>query len=125
VSLVIADLDGLKAINDKMGHAAGDKLIQQAAGLLLEVFRKDDVVARIGGDEFAVLMAGTDAAAVGGALERFRKLESEYNGSGNGLGLAQSIGTVTAADSKALGAAMKIADAKMYQDKQRRQANHN
>ena len=123
VSLVIADLDRLKPTNDNLGHATGDQLIRQTAGLLLEAFRTDDVVARIGGDEFAVLMAGADKSAVRGALQRFRKLESEHNCSDNGLALSLSIGIVTAADSKDLADAMKTADAKMYQDKHHRKTN--
>ncbi len=122
VSLVIADLDRLKQVNDEMGHASGDQLIRQAASLLVEAFRTDDIVARIGGDEFAVLMAGADETAVSGIVKRLRRLESEHSSSGSRLGLALSIGCVTAADSEALGRAMKTADARMYQDKERRKA---
>jgi diguanylate cyclase (GGDEF)-like protein len=53
--LMFSDLDGLKRINDTLGHAEGDKAIAEAAELLKEVFRESDIVARIGGDEFAVL----------------------------------------------------------------------
>ena len=54
-ALVFMDLDGLKRVNDTRGHAAGDTLIADAAKLLDHVFRESDVVARVGGDEFAVL----------------------------------------------------------------------
>jgi len=54
-ALVFIDLDGLKRINDTRGHAAGDTLITDAATILMHVFRESDVVARVGGDEFAVL----------------------------------------------------------------------
>jgi diguanylate cyclase (GGDEF)-like protein len=58
--LYFADMDGLKAINDQHGHLEGDSAITQAAALLKSVFRASDVVARIGGDEFAVLALEDD-----------------------------------------------------------------
>lgn len=54
-ALVFVDLDGLKRVNDTRGHAAGDALIADAAKVLSQVFRESDIVARVGGDEFAVL----------------------------------------------------------------------
>ncbi len=54
-ALVFIDLDGLKRVNDTRGHAAGDAMIAEAAKVLGQVFRESDVVARVGGDEFAVL----------------------------------------------------------------------
>jgi two-component system, NtrC family, sensor kinase len=122
VSLVIGDLDALKTTNDTMGHVAGDQLIRQAARLLQKSFRTEDVVARIGGDEFAVLMPGADNEAVSGAVRRFRELESEHKRSGAGMIVAFSLGTFTATDRKTMETAMKIADARMYQDKERRKA---
>ncbi|HEY9699046.1 MAG TPA: diguanylate cyclase [Trichocoleus sp.] len=54
--LLFADLDGLKQINDTLGHAVGDRAIADAAQLLMQTFRDADIVARLGGDEFAVLI---------------------------------------------------------------------
>jgi len=56
--LLFADLDGLKWINDNLGHKKGDEALIEAAGILKEVFREADIVARVGGDEFSVLAAG-------------------------------------------------------------------
>jgi diguanylate cyclase (GGDEF)-like protein len=79
-ALVFIDLDGLKRVNDTRGHAAGDALIVHAAQVLSHVFRESDVVARVGGDEFAVLALLEDhdgANAVNArllaAIERFNR----------------------------------------------------
>jgi diguanylate cyclase len=72
LSLILIDLDGLKSINDRDGHAAGDELIQCAAWTLREVLRNDAHLARPGGDEFVALLTGcamTEALKIG---ERFR-----------------------------------------------------
>ena len=61
-SLVIADLDGFKAINDLYGHAVGDEMLSKVARALLVAVRSTDVVGRIGGDEFAVLLPETPTA---------------------------------------------------------------
>lgn len=58
-ALIFADIDGLKAVNDRLGHDAGDRLIQDGARILQDSFRDSDVVARLGGDEFAAFTLGS------------------------------------------------------------------
>lgn len=72
LSVAVVDLDGLKAVNDNRGHAAGDALLSQAVAGLSAPLRATDLLARIGGDEFALLMPDTDAAGAGALLEHIR-----------------------------------------------------
>lgn len=82
VSIISADIDGLKVVNDGLGHEAGDRLLQLAAGALFDAFRAEDVVARIGGDEFGVLLPGADTSVVNEAVKRIRKNLDKINGPG-------------------------------------------
>jgi diguanylate cyclase (GGDEF)-like protein len=73
ISIVIADTDRFKSINDRFGHPAGDEILKDSAGILRSNARKADVVARIGGEEFAVLMPEATAKLAAQAAERMRK----------------------------------------------------
>lgn len=72
LSLVIVDVDHFKMINDTYGHAAGDKVLQSIAALLTKTARNVDVVARIGGEEFAVILPNTDETSALTIAERMR-----------------------------------------------------
>lgn len=119
VGVVMIDVDGLKQINDTLGHAAGDKLLQKAGRLLVTVFRGEDMVARIGGDEFVVLLPAADEAAVSKALERVRSSLSAQVADGDGALLSLSLGMATATQPETLLDALKLADKDMYQNKAR------
>jgi diguanylate cyclase (GGDEF)-like protein len=77
--LVFLDLDQFKDINDKFGHSAGDQVLVDFAALMKKNFRSSDVFARIGGDEFAVLMSNTTQSQAEVAIEKFSGLLREYN----------------------------------------------
>lgn len=72
LAFVICDLDGFKALNDGHGHIAGDQALEGFAGLLTSAVRRGDVVGRMGGDEFGLLLMDTDAAAAAEVMERVR-----------------------------------------------------
>ena len=72
VACIMADIDHFKLINDNFGHATGDKVIQLVSGELQSNARPDDLVGRYGGEEFCVIMPGTDRAAAVALAERFR-----------------------------------------------------
>ncbi len=95
--LLLIDIDHLKLINDTAGHAAGDQIIVQIAGLLKRASREQDFLARVSGDEFAVAYPGMDEALgaekAGELLERIGRLKPRYGG--RSLNVSASIGIVT------------------------------
>jgi diguanylate cyclase (GGDEF)-like protein/PAS domain S-box-containing protein len=90
--LVFLDLDGLKQINDTLGHAAGDRAIVEVAGALRSTFRESDIVARLGGDEFAALMLDTHTSSTPALLERLDCAIQERNAAGLPFHLSLSCG---------------------------------
>ena len=74
LTLMLYDIDGFKSFNDQFGHGAGDRVLQETARLMASLVRREDVVARIGGDEFAVLFAGPRSPRdVGQIVGRFQE----------------------------------------------------
>ncbi|NPV90276.1 MAG: diguanylate cyclase [Firmicutes bacterium] len=127
IGLILCDLDGLKLVNDTLGHDAGDVLLATAAEIIRECFRKSDVVARIGGDEFAVLLPGSSREIVENAYRRILLNVEEYNKSQPVYPLSISMGyAVSEAPAVSLGSLFREADNNMYREKtQRSQAMRN
>jgi diguanylate cyclase (GGDEF)-like protein/PAS domain S-box-containing protein len=118
-SLLFVDLDGFKAVNDTLGHAAGDDLLRRVARELEARVRYTDAVARLGGDEFAVLLPGTDARQAGIVAEKLAgAVEAVWPSGlrgGASIGIAEiRRGATSAAD------VLARADSAMYDDKWRR-----
>jgi diguanylate cyclase (GGDEF)-like protein len=86
-ALVLVDIDHLKKINDQHGHSAGDRVIRHAASCLIELSRDNDTAARLGGEEFALLLAGADETKALAAAERLRQVVSANE--------VEDVGTVT------------------------------
>ena len=118
VSIVMADVDHLKRTNDQDGHAAGDALLKRVAKLLATSFRAEDVVARLSGDEFAVLLPATDVATAEVLLRRVRQAIQKNNSAHPELPINLSLGVSTAAKPAPLAKTLKDADANMYREKQ-------
>jgi diguanylate cyclase (GGDEF)-like protein/PAS domain S-box-containing protein len=77
--LFFADLDGLKAINDQFGHEEGDRVLTAAAKLLTQTFRVSDILSRVGGDEFAILVVDSEEGLVEKLLLRLYRLMNKLN----------------------------------------------
>jgi diguanylate cyclase (GGDEF)-like protein len=94
LSLAYLDIDGFKAVNDRHGHALGDRVLITLAGLARATARSVDTVARLGGDEFVILMPETDAGAALPLAERLREACAHAAGSGAPR-ITCSVGLVT------------------------------
>ena len=123
--LLFADIDGLKPVNDVHGHAAGDALLRAAAQVLAGCFRDMDIVARMGGDEFAVLQIDAAAQEEGAALRRLEAAMAAANaepGRGGALSLSLGAAAFDPAAPRTLDQLLQLADERMYAAKRERRA---
>jgi diguanylate cyclase (GGDEF)-like protein/PAS domain S-box-containing protein len=120
LAILYLDLDGFKAINDRMGHQSGDLLLQSIAKRLRGSVRKSDTVSRIGGDEFIVLLAGacsdSSAAAVAGKI--LKSFERPFKAGGEKISIGVSLGIARfPADGADVHTLVRCADSAMYKAK--------
>ena len=94
LALALLDLDGFKAINDRYGHAAGDEVLRAFADVCRRATRRDDVAARFGGDEFALLLPETSLEQANAVVERLRSATAQLSLAADGdlLTLTVSVG---------------------------------
>jgi diguanylate cyclase (GGDEF)-like protein len=112
-TLVLLDVNGLKAVNDSMGHAVGDDLLRVFGYALRRSVRSGDTAARIGGDEFAVILANADGSEVASFVDRLRSLVMPA-----GMVIDFAVGTATSPrDSTDPAELYRIADARLYEKK--------
>jgi diguanylate cyclase (GGDEF)-like protein len=104
-------------VNDYEGHAAGDRLIKNAAYILRQTFRPDDMVARIGGDEFLVILPSMDGISLEQSLNRMKVYKANFNASSPDVSVSFSAGAATAHTSEDLENCIKQADMVMYLEK--------
>jgi diguanylate cyclase (GGDEF)-like protein len=121
--VIFADLDGLKQINDRFGHQAGDRALFEFAALLRATFRERDLVARLGGDEFVVLV--TDVSGVGSAelVARLGARVEQHNSRGRrdfSIAFSTGVSTFDPSEPEPLEVLLSQADARMYAQKRRR-----
>ncbi|NDY92784.1 diguanylate cyclase [Ideonella livida] len=121
LALLMLDLDGFKAVNDRLGHDVGDLLLEAVAQRLRQQLRAHDVVARLGGDEFVVLAPGlggeADARFIGDKL--LQAFDEPFALQGEGCRVGLTIGYALAPqDSQQPGELLRLADAALYQGKQ-------
>ena len=120
-SVLYFDIDGMKAINDRHGHGAGDLVVKHAAEILLARLRGSDLVGRLGGDEFGVILTQADKdAALAKAQDLAHAIQAEpVKWNGEPLNIRVSYGTYTFAGGEAVEDALDRADKAMYAHKRR------
>jgi len=119
LTVMVCDVDGFKQVNDRFGHLEGNKVLRYVADVLRENCREYDYVARMGGDEFVVLMPGSDREAVCRRVAEFQSIACDIGGAVNGAGvIALSVGEAfypdDGSDAEQL---LAEADRRMYKSK--------
>ncbi|MBI5100674.1 MAG: GGDEF domain-containing protein [Nitrospirae bacterium] len=118
--LISADLDDLKTVNDVMGHKAGDAALQETANILRSNFRESDIIARIGGDEFAIIPIEMTDESAEGILKRIGdSFDKNNDGNGRGYKLTVSLG-ISWCDpdgARSIEQLLELSDVSMYEQK--------
>jgi diguanylate cyclase (GGDEF)-like protein len=122
VALIYLDLDGFKPVNDRFGHEAGDAVLIEVAKRLSDSVRDQDTVARIGGDEFAILLEGIHTRSDTDRTIRqiHNALKEEFRWGSTRIAISASVGLgIAPDDGEDARTLLKTADANMYRAKKR------
>lgn len=116
LAVLMVDIDHFKSVNDRWGHGMGDRLLKAVAGALTDSVRTGDMVARVGGEEFAVLLPDADAATAAAVAERVRAAVAllQVEGDEGALSCTVSIGHATLAPGLPWERLIKAADEALY-----------
>lgn len=130
VCLLFMDLNGFKAINDSLGHEAGDQVLIEVARRMKETVRGYDIFVRMGGDEFVVLMPDTDETNARSLAERIEGIFKDFSVAGctgrdTTLSTSTAMGLCVRKSGQSLDELLEEADQAMYQDKNRRKGIRN
>lgn len=117
VSVISCDVNGLKLINDYLGHDTGNSMLQTAARLLRSSLRSTDCVARLGGDEFAVLLPQCNLKDAARVLEKIREVFRQYNEHSGHMPVIMSFGLSGSEEAPSLREAFALADRRMLHEK--------
>jgi len=118
ISVLVFDVDGLKLVNDTLGHAQGDKLLQMVANVISKSLRASDFLARIGGDEFIAVLPETDEETVFKIADRIRANIRKANETCQEFPISVSVGAATAVNHHTtLEETIRKADERMYHEK--------
>ncbi|WP_427365989.1 sensor domain-containing diguanylate cyclase [Candidatus Caldatribacterium saccharofermentans] len=125
--VLFLDLDNLKWINDQFGHEEGDRAIREFGRIIQKVFRKSDVIARIGGDEFAVLLSGVKNANLQRILHRLTQLVEEWNSRNQcsyRLSFSAGWAPFLPSQPQKIRELLSFADARMYDEKRKKRGGN-
>ncbi len=117
LTIIMADLDYFKQVNDQYGHLMGDKVLVQVAKLIKNIARSEDLIGRFGGEEFIIVLMGTDKAGGGIFAERFRKKTEQMKVAGVPQKVTISLGVTEFVLSDTPDSAIKRADQALYMAK--------
>lgn len=124
VCVLFTDVDGLKAVNDRFGHAAGDRALVDVAGAMRDALRATDVVGRIGGDEFAAVVASVSASEVEDLCERIRFAITACRPTQPPLSVSIGVAMLSDGNAEKLEELLAEADRAMYDGRHRRRHSH-
>ncbi len=122
IGMIMIDVDGLKKVNDRLGHGAGDVLLCQAGSILRQACRVEDVVARLGGDEFGVLLMRSDQHVADQVMDRIQGLLNLYNIRHLESPISLSLGAAVAFTQSEADDIVLRADETMYRERWKRRS---